>query len=1070
MMIKRVYKNLKSTMLLFLWLTCSVAVLAQQRQISGTVKDASGAGLPGVTVLVKGTTTGTTTNNEGKFSIQADNNATLVISFIGYTTQEVAVGGRSSIDVALAEETTQLGEVVVTALGVERSQKALQSSITKVPGMSLTAARENNIGNAMQGRVAGVNITKSASGPAGSSRVIIRGNKSLGGANQPLYVIDGVPMDNSQFGQVGVWGGTDQGDGLTSLNPEDIESITILKGAAAAALYGSRGGFGVINITTKRGSAKKGLGIEFNSNYVFEKLYRLDDLQEVYGAGGLKADPANPSGPQIYSKPISQLEAWNWGNGAMWGPKWDGSMVYQFDGVQRPYSHAGDQFNKFYETGTSWTNSLAVTGGGNNQTYRFSFSDMKDTFIVPNSSFKRKNLALSTTGKFGKKVTFNAKVMYSNEKMNNRSMLGDSPGNAVYAMYGLAKNVNVDDLRGDPNKLGAVPAGVTTPDLKSPGEEYQQANNNWCQNPWWAAYQINNENIRDRFITSGDMRYNITDWLYVQGRIGMDWYTRNSYSLVPQGTGYQRGGSKSETTQFVREINQEWTLGADKEFGKIRVNGFIGGNKMTREREDIGVSGSTFNVPFFTSVNNTSSQSISYGYSKSGINSLFGSAEISYGGFFYLTATGRNDWFSVLNPKNNSKFYPSVGGSFVFTDAFSSLPEWLSFGKLRAAWGQVATANVGAYAVVPTYSLLGQGHLGIPMGTFSFGDNIPNPNLNPALSSEIEFGTDLKFFKGRVGLELTYYTQKTTDDILSATISQSSGFNSTSVNIGELTNKGYEILVSGTPVQGEITWDVAVNLAHNENKVVELAPGVTRLFIDEPRTRNAGVYHVKGMPFGMILGYMQKVDPATGKKVYDANGYPVRSDVMEILGNGIAKMTGGLTNTVSWKRFTLDMLIDYKFGGDIYSGTEVNLTSWGLHKQTLAYREGGMPIEGVIQTGTGSDGKPIYGPLSMTLNQQQTGNYWSNMASRAQEHFMYDASYIKLRQLQLEYRLPQSILEKTPLTNVSLSVVGRNLWIIHRNTDNIDPESSYNSGSGQGIDQFAMPPTRSYGFNLRVVF
>jgi TonB-linked SusC/RagA family outer membrane protein len=1069
MMIKKVYKNLKSTMLLVLWLVCSVAVLAQDRQITGTVKDANGAGLPGVSVVVRGTTTGTTTNAEGKFSISSPADGTLMFSFIGYVTQEAAVGNRGTVDITLAEDVMQLGEVVVTALGVERSTKALQSSITKVPGMSLTAARENNLGSSMQGRVAGVNVTKSSSGPAGSSRVVIRGNKSLGGANQPLYVIDGIPMDNSQFGQVGVWGGTDQGDGLTSLNPEDIESVTVLKGAAAAALYGSRGGFGVINITTKRGSAKKGVGIEFNSNYVFEKVYRYDDLQRIYGPGNLRSNPADPTGPQIYTKAASQLDAWGWGANSMWGPKMDGSSVIQFDGVMRPYSDAGDNWERFYNTGSSWTNSLAITGGGNNQSYRFSFSDMKDDFIVPNSGFKRKNLSLSTTGKYGKKVTFNAKVMYSNEKMNNRSMLGDSPGNAPLAIYGLASTVNVMDLYGDPNKPGAVPLGVTTPDLKSTGEEFQQANNNWLQNPWWAAYQLQNENIRDRFITSADLRYNITDWLYASARVGMDWYTRNNYNLVAQGTGYQRGGSKSETTNFVREINQEWTLGADKEFGKIRVNAFVGGNKMVREYEAVNASGSNFNVPFFTSVSNTSSQSIGYGYSKSGINSLFGSAEISYAGYLYITATGRNDWFSVLNPANNSKFYPSVGGSFVFSDAFT-MPEWLSFGKVRAAWGQVATANVGAYAVQPTYSLLGQGHLGIPMGTFSFGDNIPNPGLVPALSSEIEFGADARFFNGRVGLELTYYSQKTTDDILSATISQSSGFNSTSVNIGELTNKGYEILVSGTPVQGEITWDISFNVAHNENMVVELAPGVTRLFIEEPRTRNAGVYHVKGEPFGMILGYKQLVDPASGKKVYDVNGYPVRTSAMEILGNGIAKFTGGLSNTLTWKQFTLDALIDFKFGGDIYSGTEVNLTNWGLHQQTVPNREGGMVVEGVVQTGTGTDGKPIYGPLSVTLNQQTTRNYWGNLASRAQENFMYDASFIKLRQVQLEYKLPASILEKTPLTNVSLSFVGRNLWTILRNTDNIDPESSYTSSSGQGIDQFTMPAVRSYGFNLRLVF
>jgi len=1070
MMLKKVYKNLKSTMLLILWLTCSVAVLAQDRQVSGTIKDANGAGLPGVSIVVKGTTTGTTTNAEGRYTISAGNNSTLVFSFIGYVTQEAAVGNRASVDVVLAEDVLQLGEVVVTALGVERSQKALQSSITKVPGMSLTTARENNLGSSMQGRVAGVNVSKSATGPAGSSRVIIRGNKSIGGTNQPLYVIDGIPMDNTSFGQAGMWGGTDQGDGLTSMNPEDIESVTILKGAAAAALYGSRGGFGVINIQTKRGSQKKGLGIEFNSNYVFEKVMRLDDLQQVYGPGGLITNPADPTGPRIYGKPQDQLQAWGNGAGSMWGPKLDGSSVIQFDGVMRPYSFAGDNWKRFYQTGSAFTNSLAITGGGNNQTFRFSFSDMKEDFIIPNSGFKRKNASLSTNGKFGKKVTFNAKLMYSNEITKNRPILADSPSNAPLAILGLANTVNVDDLRGDPNKLGAVAPGVTTPDLKAVGEEYQQANNNWLQNPWWSAYQLKNENVRDRFITSADLRYNILDWLYVQGRVGMDWYTRNSMNLTAQGTGHNRGGARSETTSFVREINQEWTLGADREFGKIRMNAFVGGNKMIREREDINANGSTFNVPFFESINNTKTQSFGYGYNKSGINSLFGSAEVSYGGFLYITATGRNDWFSVLNPANNSKFYPSVGGSFVFTDAFTNMPEWLSFGKLRAAWGQVATANVGAYAVNPTYSLLGSGHLGIPMGTFSFGDNIPNANLSPALSSEIEVGTELRFLNGRAGIEFTYYTQKTTDDILSATISQSSGFNTTSVNIGELSNKGIELLVTGTPVQGAITWDISFNIASNKNMVVELSENVTRLFVEEPRTRNASIYHIKGEPFGMILGYVQKTDPATGKKVYDANGYPIRSDVFEVLGNGIAKLTGGMNNTLSWKRFKLDALVDFKAGGDLYSGTETYLTGAGLHKQTLEYREGGMPIEGVIQTGTGTDGKPVYAPLSMTLNQDQTRNFWGNYASRAQENFVYDASFVKLRQVSLEYSLPATILDKTPLQTVAVSFVGRNLAILYRATDNIDPESSYSSGSGQGMEQWALPSTRSYGFNVRVVF
>jgi TonB-linked SusC/RagA family outer membrane protein len=1069
---KNVYNNLKRTMLLLLWLACSTAVLAQERMVSGSVKDLSGAALPGVTVLVKNTATGTLTDNGGKYSISAENSEILVFSFIGYVTQEVSVGSRASIDVILVEDVKQLGEVVVTALGVERSTKALQSSITKVPGMSLTQARENNLGSSMQGRVAGVNVTKAGTGPAGSSRVIIRGNKSIGGGNQPLYVIDGIPMDNSQFGRSGVWGGVDQGDGLTSLNPEDIESVTILKGAAAAALYGSRGGYGVINVTTKRGTARKGIGIEFNSNYVFEKVHNLSDLQTEYGPGGLKNSVlTDPASPRIWSKAVDQVEAYNWGAGAMWGPKFDGSSVIQWDGVSRPYSYAGDNWARYYETGSSWTNSLALSGGSDKQTFRFSFSDLKSTSVIPNSGFNRRNASLSTNGKFGKKVTFNAKVMYSNEIVKNRAYMADSPGNPVQGVWNLANTVNIDDLKGDPNKLGAVAPGVTTPDLKSVGEEFQQANNNWLQNPWWCAYQFKNQNSRDRFITSGNIRYNITDWLYIQGQVGMDYFTRVNSFLVPQGTGYLRGGSKSESSNFRREINQEWMLGADKEFGKIRVNAFVGGNKMVRESKDISANGSTFSVPFFEAVGNTKSQTIGYGYSKSGINSLYGSAEISYAGYLYLTATARNDWFSVLNVQNNHKLYPSVGGSFVFTDAFkSSLPEWLSFGKLRAAWGQVATANLGTYQGSITYSLNGNGHMGIPFAGFSFGDNIPNPNISPALSSEIEFGTEMRFLNGRAGLEFTYYSQKTTDDILAASISRTSGFLTTSVNIGELSNKGIEILLTGTPVQGELTWDISLNIAKNKNKVIALSEGVKEYLVEEPRTRTVYIKHIVGYPFGMITGYRQLIDPASGKKVYDINGSPMRTAVYEILGNGVADLTGGITNTISWKRFRLEALVDFKFGGDIYSGTNVRLTQQGLHKQTLAYREGGMPIEGVYQTGTGTDGKPIYAPLSITLNQQQTRDYWSNLGERCEENFIYDASFLKLRQVSFEYSLPRAILDKTPLQTVAVSFVGRNLAILYKNIDNVDPESTYTDSAAQGLDYFGMPGTRSYGFNIRVVF
>jgi len=476
--------------------------------------------------------------------------------------------------------------------------------MTQVSGESFQEARTNNLANQLAGRVAGVNVSQIAGGPAGSSRVIIRGNKSLLGNNQPLYVVDGIPMDNSGFGQAGIWGGRDQGDGMSSINPDDIESITVLKGANAAALYGARGANGVINIVTKKGTARKGIGIEFVSNYVFEKINDLRDYQTEFGQGNFdRSDPLNAFSERIPYAPRTQAESYNnWGTSS-WGPRL-GSVdsFVLFDGTVHPYVNAGDNFKRYFETGSSWTNTLALTGGSATQNFRISFSNLNNKSIVPNSGFDRKNVSLSTNSKFGEKITFTSKVLYSNEYANNRPYLSDSPANGILAMYYVPLNHNVEWYKGDPNKLGAIPLTADPASLtlwgKIPGEEYQQANNNWHQNPYWTAYQFDNDDTRDRLITSGQLRYDITDWLWVQGRGGMDWYTRKVTDLVPQGTGYQRGGGMNEREFRVREINLEWMAGFDKTFNQLSVNAFVGGNSMRTSREEFHINGTGFSVPF----------------------------------------------------------------------------------------------------------------------------------------------------------------------------------------------------------------------------------------------------------------------------------------------------------------------------------------------------------------------------------------------------------------------------------------------------------------------------------------
>lgn len=1049
----------KITFLLLIFAT-SLAY-AQDVDVKGKVSDSNGNLLYGVNVTVKGTNRGTVNNDKGEYSIQVKKGATLTFSYIGYKALEVVVGNNTVIDAVLIPDASLLDEVVVTALGVSRDKRALQYSVTEVSGTNFTKARVNNLGNALSGRIAGVNVSAPATGPGGSSRVIIRGNKTLGGSNQPLYVIDGVPMDNSQQGTAGLWGGADQGDGLSSLNPDDIESVTVLKGANAAALYGSRGGSGVINITTKKGTKRKGLGIEFNSNYVAEKINDQNEVQHVYGQGNYINGVA--------TAPTTIQQSSDWGL-IGWGPKMDGRQVMGVDGVQRPYSDAGNNFKRFYNTGGAATNSVAFTGGNGQQNFRLSLADLRSTGIVPNSRFDRTNVSVSTDSKFGKKLTLTGKILYSRETAKNRPNVSDSPGNANESVWRLPANVNIEDTKGDPNKPGAIPASFTPAVLafgsRAVGTEMlSNYSDFWGSNAYWSSYQYNNTSKRDRITASAQLKYDITDFLYATGRISTDTYYTKQESLTPQGTGYNQGGGISEYFQNNAENNIDGMLGYHDIFGKLSINAFVGANQQRGKFERITASGSGFSVPFFHALNVANNRNFGYGFSQSGINSVFGSAEVGYDNYFFLTATARKDWFSILNPASNSILYPSVGGSFVFTDAFrSKMPEWFSFGKLRASWAQVGlTGNLGAYQTTQPYGLNGNPHLGVNMASFANKGTIANPLLKPALSTEIELGADLKFFNGKLGVDIGVYKQTTTDDILNATISEASGFQSTSVNVGKMENKGIEVLLSGTPVRTDnFEWDISVNFAKNKNKVISLIEGSTELVFEESRTRTTYIKHIVGDSYGTITGITQKM--LNGQPVFTAEGLPVRNDGYQTIGQSVASFTGGVNNSFSYKGFNLNFLIDVKVGGDIHSGTNQRLDQWGFSQNSLQGRDGEAPltISGVNEKGE---------PLNMTLTPNQARNYWNNLGDRNAAAYIYSASFAKIRQLTFGYNLPSKIVSKTPFQAIGISVVARNLAILWKKIPNIDPESTYSfNGGAQGLEYFALPATRNVGFNLNVTF
>jgi len=1027
-------------------------VLAQIHTVRGTVVSAEdNTPLPGVNVVEVGTTNCTATDVDGTFSLAvASPTASVAVSFVGFVSQTVAINGETNLSIVLAEDVTLLEEVVVTAGGIERKERALGYAVSQVDGESLREARETNVANALAGKVAGVLVTKPATGPAGSSRVIIRGASSLGEDSQPLYVVDGVPIDNTTLGSAGMWGGSDGGDGISSMNPDDIESISVLKGPSAAALYGTRAKNGVILITTKKATPGAGLGVEFSSNTTFENVLVNTDWQTEYGQGTRN------------EKPSSVDDALNTADAA-WGAPLDGSSVISWDGSMQPYALATDPVQTFYNTGVTSTNSLALTNATQNSSIRMGFSHLENQGISPNSGLRRSSFSMRGTSQFGSRLRADAKLNFVREVVNNRPRLSDSPGNANYSVYQLAPNIDVTTLRCPPED-----ESCTEPGTDVDGTELHRGlfGNIYQQNPYWAAHQFTLADEDRRIIGFASLTYDFTDWLSLMTRAGGDTYTTRRTNITPFGTAYNPLGGQSEQEYRITELNADFLFTANQQIGNsLSILGNMGGNVLIRDRETLTLSGGGgFNVPGLEVVTNQNTRSHGYGISEKQINSLYGSAEIGYNDYLFLTLTARNDWSSTLPVDNNSYFYPSVSASFVFSDALQ-VPSWLSFGKLRASWAEVG-GDTNPYSLALTYSLQGS-HLGQPRGGVAQGQ-IPLAALKPSSSVGIEGGFDMRFMNNRFGVDFTYYTQSAINQILSTTISSSSGFGSQVINAGEIRNSGFEILLTTTPYRGgDMRWDLDVNMSQNTNEVVELIEGQTSLTLAESRHRGNFVTADVGEAYGSIKGrkYLRQNAAGesdcdnTGPIVHDADGLPMRTADLCVIGNGTADIVGGISNTLRYRNFTLSALLDMRFGGDIFSVTNSAAYSNGLHKNTLQGRAEGY----IVGEGVSEDGSP-------NTVQADPQDYWGRIGfGYIGEEFVYDASFVKLRELQLSYRLPTSMLARTPIKLATVSLVARNLWLLYSNVDNIDPESIFNNTQrGIGLEHSGVPQTRSIGLNINV--
>lgn len=1010
--------------------------------LTGRVTTDRGEPVVGATVQVKGSNTATVTDNDGRFRIDIPSSAAvLVISYVGYETQEIPVGGKSTLDVALVNRQANMNEVVVTALGIRREARRLGYSTATVGTDQVTVNRTTNVGNSLVGKVAGLNVSPPAGGPGGSSKIRIRGQSSFGGDNSPLIVVNGIPINNSsisggQGGQTGnpTGGSSDQGDGLQSINPDDIESITVLKGAPAAALYGFRAKDGVLLITTKAGRGVNGIGVEVNSNFQAEQALDYTDFQYEYGQG------------ENGKRPTSVADAQTSGVHSF-GVKFDGQPTPQFDGSTQPYQPYKDRIKDFYRTGYSWTNSVALSGGNEKGNFRLSFANTDAEAIMPNSDFHKKVLNLGLSYRFTPQLSMQLNANYSNEYNHNPPQIGIQDLNANTTVYTLANSIDVKWLKQtykDPN-----------------GNEQPLSRFTNRNNPYWVTL-VRAENVRrDRLIGNASLRYQFTDWLYLQGRFGQDYFTRPYNYNRPTGTrsiGAAAVGFNGQFYQDVttfRERNMDFLIGATRKFGAFGLDLTVGGNQLQQVYDRVRTNVTNFYVRDLYTISNGQTKDPGYDYSKKRVNSLYGSAELSYSNYLYLTLTSRTDWFSTLNPETNNITYPSASLSYVFTSSLKGLPAWLNFGKIRGGYAEVG-GDTDPYSNALYYSVNSVPFNGIGLGNIS-GTTSPNPNLRPLRVKETEVGLELRMFNNRVNLDVAAYKKLTVDQILNIDISNASGFTQTKVNIGESQNKGIEGMLALTPVRGKnINWETSFNTSYNTSKVLQLANGQTAVQVGTGEFFG-NIAHEVGLPLASLRGFDYKRD-AKGNIV--TSGGLFLQGKLTTFGSAIPKWTGGWLNTVNIKGVRIFTQVDYKAGYKIMSNSNLNFLRHGLSKGSLVGREGGVTFAGANADGT----------TNTTAVEAETF-YSQYRGQNVATPFVYNGSFVRWRALSIGYDLTRLLKKDGSIKGLTVSALMNNVLMIKKYLDNLDPEAQVSASDNlQGIETHTLPTTRTYGLNVNVRF
>lgn len=1023
----------------------AIDISQQDTKITGTVEDEFGP-VAGASVVIKGTTNGTMTDMDGHFTLEGVKKGDIIqISFIGFATQDIPYTGQTALNVKLEEDAQKLDEVVVTALGMKRDKKALGYAMQELKGDELLSSREPNLANSLSGKVSGLQIVRSSNGVGGSSKIVLRGNNSLTGSNQPLIVVDGTPMDNFTGGVDDVWGnsGADMGNGLSDINPEDIESMTVLKGASAAALYGSRAGNGVILITTKSGKKNEGLGITVNAGITTESIFLKPDMQNSFGQGSVGA----------YDNQ-SRLS---------WGPKAEGQTVTDWMGRQVPL-RTYDNIDAFFNTGTSFNEGISFQQNIKGTSVFSSINRSDDAGITPESKLNKTNITLRATTFLdeAEKWKVDAKVNYINLNAHNRPIQGVNPSNAFNTIYNLPRSLNVADFKNSVDEDGNM--------------IWWDASKNPQENPYWVTKYRQNNDTRNRLLGNIALKYAPTNWFNIELRGGTDYYTTTKNEKVYAGGNTTPSGLYSEGSETFYENNYSFLATANKDNLIDRLGGFVtfGGNLMIQRRTKMNASAGELLVPNLFSLNNgINKPTVTSELIRRKMNSLYGSLQLNWDGYLFLDITARNDWSSTMSKANRSYFYPSVSLSGVISDMVPKLggqmPEWFTFAKVRASYAEVGN-DLDPYQLYNNFTV-GKDENGNT--TAAPGNVLYDSNMRSELIKSWEAGFDIRFFNNRLGLDAAWYKTNATRQLLNLPMDPFSGYSSRKVNAGNIQNEGVEISLNGLILDNPkgLSWNSTAQFSLNRNKIIDLYPGVTLYDI---KTLDAiQIVAVQGSYYGDIYGQTfqrveDKNDPNYGKIIVGEDGLPLITTGKSKVGNQSPDWMLGWTNSFSYKGFNLSFLVDFRIGGDLYSATASNLYTRGNAAGTVVNgeRQDFIVPNSVVQTPNG------YTENKVPVTHQ---NYWERIGSTGNyglpEMYTYDATNIRLRNITLGYDFNKAMLKNTPFQRLRLSATCNNVWMIHYNLPGIDPESvSATNTNATGFENGAAPTSRSFTFNVTVGF